>query len=61
MSFANLAGNFVTVRIVGNRLSAMRTCGRERPVRVHEHVAAGQVLGLLGNSGQATAPTCISK
>jgi len=57
MPFANLAGNFVTVRIAGNRYVsyAHLRLGSVR-VRVHEHVAAGQVLGLLGNSGQATAP-----
>ena len=55
--FANLAGNFVTVRIVGNRYVtyAHLQLGSVR-VRVHEHVAAGELLGRLGNSGQATAP-----
>ena len=57
MPFGNLAGNFVTVRIAGNRYVtyAHLRLGSVR-VRVHEHVAAGRVLGLLGNSGQATAP-----
>ena len=57
MPFANLAGNFVTVRVAANRYVtyAHLQLGSVR-VRVHEHVAAGQVLGLLGNSGQATAP-----
>ena len=57
MPFANLAGNFVTVRIAGNRYVtyAHLRLGSVR-VRVHDHVAAGQLLGLLGNSGQATAP-----
>jgi murein DD-endopeptidase MepM/ murein hydrolase activator NlpD len=57
MPFANLSGNFVTVRIAGNRYVtyAHLRLGSVR-VRVHEHVAAGQLLGLLGNSGQATAP-----
>src|SRR5437016_2928661 len=57
MSFANLSGNCVTVRIAGNRYFtyAHLRLGSVR-VRVHEHVAAGQFLGLLGNAGQATAP-----
>jgi len=57
MPFANLSGNSVTVRIAGNRYVtyAHLRLGSVR-VRVHEHVAAGQLLGLLGNSGQATAP-----
>jgi murein DD-endopeptidase MepM/ murein hydrolase activator NlpD len=57
MPFANVAGNFVTVRMAGGRYAtyAHLQLGSVR-VRVHQRVAPGQVLGLLGNSGQATGP-----
>jgi hypothetical protein len=52
-----LAGNFVTVRIGPDQYAtyAHLAHGTMR-VHVHQHVGRGEVVGLLGNSGQATGP-----
>jgi murein DD-endopeptidase len=53
----NIAGNYVIVRISSNRYI---TYAHLQPgsIRVapHDHVSRGAVIGLLGNSGQATGP-----
>jgi murein DD-endopeptidase len=53
----NIAGNYVIVRIASNRYA---TFAHLQPgsikVRLHEHVRRGDVLGRLGNSGNATGP-----
>jgi hypothetical protein len=53
----NIVGNYVTLRIAPTRYVtyAHLQTGSVR-VRVHDHVARGNVIGRLGNSGQATAP-----
>jgi murein DD-endopeptidase MepM/ murein hydrolase activator NlpD len=53
----NIVGNYVTLRIAPSRYVtyAHLQTGSVR-VRVHDHVARGNVIGRLGNSGQATAP-----
>jgi hypothetical protein len=52
-----IAGNYVTIRIGPRRYAtyAHLQHGSVR-VRVHQHVTSGEVIGLLGNSGQATGP-----
>jgi murein DD-endopeptidase len=53
----NIAGNYVIVRIGSNRYA---TFAHLQPgsikVRLHDHVRRGDVLGRLGNSGNATGP-----
>jgi hypothetical protein len=53
----NIAGNYVIVRIAPEQYA---TFAHLQPasiqVRLHQHVHRGDVLGRLGNSGQATAP-----
>ena len=52
-----LAGNYVIVRLAPARYAAYAHLERGSVrVRLHQRVAAGQILGLLGNSGQSTAP-----
>jgi murein DD-endopeptidase MepM/ murein hydrolase activator NlpD len=57
VTLANIAGNHVIVRIGPDRF-VMFAHLRRGSIRVHQgqQVAAGDVLGALGNSGQATAP-----
>jgi len=53
----NIAGNYVIVRIAANRYvtyAHLKTASIK--VRTNERVRRGQVLGLLGNSGNATGP-----
>jgi murein DD-endopeptidase len=54
---ANIAGNFVTIRIGPHRYATYGHLkhGSTR-VRSGQHVAAGDVIALLGNTGQASAP-----
>lgn len=53
----NIAGNCVTVCIAANRYATYAHLQNGSiEVRVHDHVHRGDVLGLLGNSGNATAP-----
>jgi hypothetical protein len=57
VTLANIAGNHVIVRIGPDRY-VMFAHLEHGSVRVHpgQHVAAGQILGALGNSGQTTGP-----
>lgn len=57
VTLANIAGNYVTVRIGPNKYAtyAHLQHGSVR-VRVGQRVQAGTVLALLGDTGQATAP-----
>jgi hypothetical protein len=53
----NIAGNYVIVRIASNRyVTYAHVQNGSLKVRVHDHVRRGDVLGRLGNSGNATAP-----
>ena len=53
----NIAGNYVTVRIAANRYATYAHL-QNSSIRVHLHdqVHGGDVLGRLGNSGNATGP-----
>jgi len=53
----NIAGNYVTVRIATNRYATYAHL-QNGSIRVHLHdqVHGGDVLGRLGNSGNATGP-----
>ena len=57
VTLANIAGNYVTVRIGPNRYATYGHLKRGS-IRVHtgQRVAAGLVIGLLGDTGQSTAP-----
>jgi murein DD-endopeptidase MepM/ murein hydrolase activator NlpD len=57
VTLANIAGNYVTVRMGPNRYATYAHLKRGS-VRVHvgTRVSAGEVIGLLGNTGQSTAP-----
>jgi hypothetical protein len=53
----NIAGNHVILRISANRyVSYAHLQNGSIKVRLQEHIRRGAVIGLLGNSGQATAP-----
>jgi murein DD-endopeptidase len=57
VTLANLAGNYVTIRIAPNRYATYAHLKRGSiRVRVGQRVVAGEVIGLLGDTGQATAP-----
>lgn len=57
ITLANIAGNYVTVRIGPRRYATYAHLKRGSVrVRVGSRVAAGEVVGLLGNTGQSTAP-----
>jgi murein DD-endopeptidase MepM/ murein hydrolase activator NlpD len=57
ITLANIAGNYVTVRIGPNRYATFAHLKRGSVrVRVGARVTAGEVIGLLGNTGQSTAP-----
>jgi murein DD-endopeptidase len=57
VTLANIAGNYVTVRMGPNRYATYAHLKRGS-VRVHvgTRVSASEVIGLLGNTGQSTAP-----
>lgn len=57
VTLANIAGNYVTVRMGPNRYATYAHLKRGS-VRVHvgTRVSGGEVIGLLGNTGQSTAP-----
>lgn len=57
VTLANIAGNHVTIRIGPNRYATYAHLKRGS-VRVHagQRVAAGEVIALLGNTGQSTGP-----
>jgi murein DD-endopeptidase len=53
----NIAGNYVVVRISSNRyVTYAHLQNGSIKVRAHDHVRRGDVLGRLGNSGNATGP-----
>jgi Peptidase family M23 len=57
ITLANIAGNYVTVRIGPSRYATYAHLKRGSVrVRAGSRVAAGEVVGLLGNTGQSTAP-----
>jgi hypothetical protein len=57
VTLANIAGNTVTLRIGPARYAEYAHLKRGSiRVSLHQRVAAGDVLALLGNSGQATGP-----
>lgn len=57
VTLATIAGNYVTVRIGPNRYATYAHLKRgSTRVRPRQRVKAGDVLGLLGDTGQATAP-----
>jgi hypothetical protein len=52
----NIAGNYVTIRIANNRYATYAHLQPGSiPVRVHDHIIQGAVIGRLGNSGNSTA------
>ncbi len=52
-----IAGNYVMIRIGPRQYATYAHLQRGSVrVRVHQHVTAGEVIALLGNSGQATGP-----
>ena len=53
----NISGNYVTLRIAANRyVTYAHLQNGSIKVALHDHVARGTVIALLGNTGQATAP-----
>jgi hypothetical protein len=53
----NIAGNYVTVRIASNRyVTYAHLQSASIRVHLHDQVHRGDVLALLGNSGNATGP-----
>jgi murein DD-endopeptidase len=57
VTLANIAGNYVTVRIGSDRYATYAHLKRGS-IRVHtgQRVASGEVIALLGNTGQSTGP-----
>lgn len=57
VTLANIAGNYVTIRIGPDRYATYGHLKRGS-IRVHagQRVASGEVIALLGNTGQSTAP-----
>jgi murein DD-endopeptidase MepM/ murein hydrolase activator NlpD len=57
ITLGNIAGNYVTVRIVAGRYATYAHL-KHGSIRVHtgQNVSSGEVIALLGNSGQSTAP-----
>lgn len=57
VTLANLPGNYVMIRIAPNRYATYAHLKRGSiRVRVGQRVAGGEVIGLLGDTGQTTAP-----
>ena len=57
VTLANIAGNYVTVKIGAHRFATYAHLRRgSTRVRVGQHLKTGDVLGLVGNTGQATGP-----
>lgn len=55
-SIADASGNFVTIDIGGGRFAIYEHLKQGAPVAVGDRVKAGQVVGFLGFTGQASAP-----
>lgn len=55
-SIADASGNFVTLDIGGGRYAIYEHLKQGAPVAVGDRVKAGQVVGFLGFTGQASAP-----
>jgi murein DD-endopeptidase len=55
-SIADASGNFVTLDIGGGRYAIYEHLKQGAPVAVGDRVKAGQVIGFLGFTGQASAP-----
>lgn len=53
---ADASGNFVMLDIGGGRIATYEHLKRGAPVAVGDRVRAGQVVGFLGFTGQASAP-----
>ncbi len=53
---ADASGNFVTIDIGGGRYAIYEHLKQGAPVAVGDRVKAGQVVGFLGFTGQASAP-----
>lgn len=53
---ADASGNFVMLDIGGGRIATYEHMKQGAPVKVGDHVKAGQVVGFLGFTGQASAP-----
>lgn len=53
---ADAAGNFVMLDIGGGRIATYEHLKQGAPVAVGDRVKAGQVVGFLGFTGQASAP-----
>lgn len=53
---ADASGNFVTIDIGGGRFAIYEHLKQGAPVAVGDRVKAGQVVGFLGFTGQASAP-----
>lgn len=53
---ADASGNFVTIDIGGGRFATYEHMKQGAPVKVGDRVKAGQVVGFLGFTGQASAP-----
>jgi murein DD-endopeptidase MepM/ murein hydrolase activator NlpD len=56
-TLGTIAGNFVTIRMAANQYATYAHL-KHGSLRVHtgQSVSTGDVIALLGNSGQATAP-----
>jgi murein DD-endopeptidase len=55
-SIADASGNFVMLDIGGGRIATYEHLKQGAPVAVGDRVRAGQVVGFLGFTGQASAP-----
>ena len=55
-STADASGNYVMLDIGGGRIATYEHLKQGAPVRVGDRVKAGQVIGFLGFTGQASAP-----
>ena len=53
---ADASGNFVMLDIGGGRIATYEHMKQGAPVKVGDRVKAGQVVGFLGFTGQASAP-----
>lgn len=55
-SIADASGNYVMLDIGGGRIATYEHMKQGSPVKVGDRVKAGQVVGFLGFTGQASAP-----
>lgn len=55
-SIADASGNYVMLDIGGGRIATYEHMKQGAPVKVGDRVKAGQVVGFLGFTGQASAP-----